>query len=821
MFGFDFMCWCWFQGLWKRRRWGVLLALVALGVVLHGHAQEALPQTRSNYVIANQASFNQPSHYPLKQTLDPKLYQSVGDWVGRLILPPAPQSQDWVWLEIYHAPPEYQELVGQTIRLEWDDLAQPYRLAATRKVTLSPEAQASQRMGNIHPFRLNNRQAGPLQSLAGARPNDDVIVTLEPTVSTVKGQPILKILTDPVQVPGRYYTVVEILKPVQEQGQAITPPCFDSSCPTELFKVRHYNPISQSFDGPQEEMRIPQVTANKQGVYHSTIHELAGSPAGSQGWYIYGAQDAAGVFVGVAIAPRSLFDLQPSQVLTGRSATRSSNWPPSTRMKGTAHSILTVANPNDAEGALANWQEGDQALVLHLFGGIGGSQAEPQGVIGTITGHFAFGIAEVIRDPLTQLLRFQIQYQQIYSHNPDGIIAGPVQWSEYMGHLQRGWLGARSVTDVLVKLPALTEDYDFDGVLISPMRELKQQLQLMAARYRTGDGTGAALVTPAKSCSQDSSQAVYTTVKVIEEQIRKSPNIQDWLHTHPDHPQTQRFQTLVALGERLDKELVPLGIARSDWRQNAEVLTGIRSQDGFTNQDNVVTQILSWRTIIPRVVHDQLIGIFRDSGAQLWFLRTNQVGGWNARIAPLEATELFGEWPVVPRVFSRLIEALTTFPSGWGWLISVALLLVYALVALTFGWQRGFIKRSSVAVPRATLLTVACGAILTPALLEEIVFRALLVPHPSESVLPQTTILWSGISLVLFIVYHPLNALTAYRNGNPTFMQPTFLILAALLGVACTLTYLLTSSLWPGVIFHWLVVVVWLLWLGGLERLRL
>ncbi|MGB7416862.1 MAG: CPBP family glutamic-type intramembrane protease [Thermosynechococcaceae cyanobacterium] len=807
-------------------RWRRLLRLkpfalsicLILSIAWIGTAQ-GTPQP-SNYAIAQKTPFNRPSDYPLNQTLDPELYQPVADWVGRLILPPAPQSQDWVWLEVYHAPTQYQDWTGKRVRLEWGKAAQAYVQATTRTLDFSAEAEASEKMGNVHPVRLNRRKVGPLQSLAGARPQDDVIVRVDPQIVQEGNLPILKITTDPVQVPERYYTVVKILKPLQEQGQAIAPPCFEKICPQERFEVQHYNAASQTFNGPQEVIRIPQVPADAQGVYRSTIHQLAQSPAGQDGWYVYGAKNAEGIFVAKAIAPRSLLELKPTEILIGKAATYRQQ---KIEAKGTAHSILVAAQAKNADAVLADWKEGDRALVLHLFGGIGGEKAEPQGVIGTVSGHFGFGTAQVIRDPLTRDLRFQIEYEQVYAHNPDGIVAGPIDWAEYMGNLQRGWLGDRPVTDVLVKLPAITEDYDFDGITISPITELKHQLQLMAARYRTGDGTGAALVTPAKSCVQDSGQALYTTIKVIEEQVSRSAGVQAWLRSHPNNPQNQRFQELVALGRHLERELAPLGIVRSDWQQNAEVVAGIRPQQGFVNDENVVTQILSWRTLIPQVAHHRLTTLFRASGAQLWYLNTNQVGGWDASITPLAATQLLGRWLVIPYLFSRLIEALTTWPSIEGWLISGVIVVAYAAITLTWGWQQGFLQRLRAAKPqsRQTIIKVAAWTFFAPALLEEIGFRVLLIPHPTEFVLPRTMLLWVCISLGLFIVYHPINALAAYRQGNPTFFQPIFLSLAALLGIACTSMYLITGSLWPSVVLHWLAVVVWLLWLGGIERLRL
>ncbi|NJO21472.1 MAG: hypothetical protein HC838_17480, partial [Spirulinaceae cyanobacterium RM2_2_10] len=55
----------------------------------------------------------------------------------------------------------------------------------------------------------------------------------------------------------------------------------------------------------------------------------------------------------------------------------------------------------------------------------------------------------IARDPFTHERQWQLEYWQIYAHNPNGIIAGRSAWSEYMGNLQRGWLGSRPVSDVV------------------------------------------------------------------------------------------------------------------------------------------------------------------------------------------------------------------------------------------------------------------------------------------------------------------------------------------------------------------------------------
>jgi predicted Abi (CAAX) family protease len=78
---------------------------------------------------------------------------------------------------------------------------------------------------------------------------------------------------------------------------------------------------------------------------------------------------------------------------------------------------------------------------------------------------------------------------------------------------------------------------------------------------------------------------------------------------------------------------------------------------------------------------------------------------------------------------------------------------------------------------------------------------------------------WGSISLIAYIVYHPLNALTFYRAGFPTFFNPIFLFSMTLLGVICTISYFKSGSLWLSAIIHWLVVVGWLIFFDGYRML--
>jgi predicted Abi (CAAX) family protease len=166
----------------------------------------------------------------------------------------------------------------------------------------------------------------------------------------------------------------------------------------------------------------------------------------------------------------------------------------------------------------------------------------------------------------------------------------------------------------------------------------------------------------------------------------------------------------------------------------------------------------------------------------------------------------------------RLSTAVSTIPDFSDWLVAGAIALVYTAIALSVGFRSGFLKIHP-QTSRPTIIAVAIGCLFSPGISEEIFFRALMLPHPNENISGLMLWFWVCASLALFVVYHPLNALTFYPVGRGTFMNPVFLLLAAVLGAACACAYLQSGSVWPAVAIHWLAVTVWLLLLGGYRRL--
>lgn len=153
------------------------------------------------------------------------------------------------------------------------------------------------------------------------------------------------------------------------------------------------------------------------------------------------------------------------------------------------------------------------------------------------------------------------------------------------------------------------------------------------------------------------------------------------------------------------------------------------------------------------------------------------------------------------------------------WLVVGVTLLVYGAIALPLGFNSRFLRVSHSFRNFKELFLGLLVIFIMPSLVEELIFRVLLLPHPNEQVSTIIWCLWAALSLFLFIIAHPLNALTFHPQGKPTFMTPIFLTLTGILGLVCTIAYKITGCLWVIVIIHWAVVVIWQYWLGGKEKL--
>jgi len=165
--------------------------------------------------------------------------------MGRLILPEKEQRQTvkGVLFEVHHADTAHQNLVGTIVNLRWSNDAevQDYVQTVIQDVRFTQQTQESKNQGNLHPDRLDNwLNVDPLESLAGARPDDNVMVMLKAPIvveETEGDRPTLLLTQEPIQITGRYYGLVTISENIKG---------------TDTFLVRHFNPDSKQFDGSKE-----------------------------------------------------------------------------------------------------------------------------------------------------------------------------------------------------------------------------------------------------------------------------------------------------------------------------------------------------------------------------------------------------------------------------------------------------------------------------------------------------------------------------------------------------------------------------------------
>jgi predicted Abi (CAAX) family protease len=169
---------------------------------------------------------------------------------------------------------------------------------------------------------------------------------------------------------------------------------------------------------------------------------------------------------------------------------------------------------------------------------------------------------------------------------------------------------------------------------------------------------------------------------------------------------------------------------------------------------------------------------------------------------------------MINTIHRRILTAFFTLPDGEGWLFAAGVLGSYTVLALAIGFYWDFLQ-VDVQKSGRKILRVMGSALVIPGLTEELTFRVILLPHPTETVSDVTLWTWGIVGVLLFVLYHPLEGWTFAKAQQKTMVNPVFLGLAGLLGCACTIAYWGTGSIWCPVAIHGVVVAVWRLFLGG------
>jgi predicted Abi (CAAX) family protease len=167
-----------------------------------------------------------------------------------------------------------------------------------------------------------------------------------------------------------------------------------------------------------------------------------------------------------------------------------------------------------------------------------------------------------------------------------------------------------------------------------------------------------------------------------------------------------------------------------------------------------------------------------------------------------------------------IVLAFCVVPTNKVWLYTFGILFLLILAMSPFVLRSSFLRFKPMVGSRWRIVATGLYLLIRPSLIEEFFFRVLMLPHPAQERPFWTTIIWVVISLATFVLWHPMNGMIFRTSARSLFTNPTFLAMAGLLGGACTAAYLISGSIWPPVLIHWILVTVWILLLGGREYLE-
>ncbi|MBE9125153.1 MULTISPECIES: type II CAAX prenyl endopeptidase Rce1 family protein [unclassified Coleofasciculus] len=147
--------------------------------------------------------------------------------------------------------------------------------------------------------------------------------------------------------------------------------------------------------------------------------------------------------------------------------------------------------------------------------------------------------------------------------------------------------------------------------------------------------------------------------------------------------------------------------------------------------------------------------------------------------------------------------------------------MTVALICLPIGFQSGLLEVRMLPLSFIGIVKILVSRFFFPAFAEELLFRVLLLPRKTSNTPIIIQLIMVFISLVLYVVGHPINAFLFYKKAFDILTNSVFLLSTLVLGIALTISYLQSDSIWTSIAIHWIVVVTWLLILDGYSKLNL
>ena len=127
------------------------------------------------------------------------------------------------------------------------------------------------------------------------------------------------------------------------------------------------------------------------------------------------------------------------------------------------------------------------------------------------------------------------------------------------------------------------------------------------------------------------------------------------------------------------------------------------------------------------------------------------------------------------------------------------------LALLAFSWLFDRLGIAGWRVDTGFLIGFGGLAALGTSLIEEVVFRGILLKPPAAG----GGLGEAALSALLFALWHPFQTLFYHPLWEAYAWTWWFLLGTGLLGFACARLTLVTRSIWPAIALHWLVAMGW------------
>lgn len=162
------------------------------------------------------------------------------------------------------------------------------------------------------------------------------------------------------------------------------------------------------------------------------------------------------------------------------------------------------------------------------------------------------------------------------------------------------------------------------------------------------------------------------------------------------------------------------------------------------------------------------------------------------------------------RALKHSSRALQVWPDRRRWVAAAGLALPATAIIALAGYLGGWLRFEPVAISGVAHL-VGLILLFVAVLAEELVFRGLLL----SAFAAFSQRLGNWLSIGLFVLWQPVQALVFSPPWSAILLQPSFLFATFILGIVVTHIRIVSQSLWPAILIRWLLLVVWTLLLGG------